>query len=314
MFLQHAVVDLVGGDHEHTLELDQVREGVHIRYRTEPLMPVFEKMIAERCYEACEFSLSNYIMLKDRGAEWLTGIPVFPQRAFRHANFYVRNDSDLDLADPTRIAGKRIAVPDYSMTLAVWMRGVLHDQYRVHWSSLQWVVGASPRFATLAGLSYETSRKDIEQALLDGDVDILLAPRTRDEKLPREQRQLRRLIGDPQRAEEAYLASTGVYPINHVVVIRDDTLERVPGIARVLHAAYEACKARAYERRLGTTFVPWGARHWTQAFEKFAGDPMQYGLTPGNRNVIERLCAYLLDQKLIGRIPRLQDLFPLEAG
>jgi len=304
-------VDLVGGDHEHTLDLGQLRDGVHIRYRTEPLMPVFEKMISQRCYEACEFSLSNYIMLKDRGADWLTGIPVFPQRAFRHANFYVRKDSDLDLGEPQRMGGKRIAVPDYSMTLAVWMRGVLNDQYGLHWSKLSWIVGARPRFATLEGLRYETSDKDIEQALVDGDIDILLAPRTRDEKLAPEQRRLRPLIDDPQQAEEAYLAQTGIYPINHVVVIRSDTLERIPEIGRVLYAAYDACKQKAYERRLGTTLVPWGARHWAQALAKFRGDPMEYGLTPGNRNVVERLCAYLLDQKLIGGIPQFEALFPL---
>jgi len=312
--LEQLTVELVGGDHEHTLDLDQVRDGVRIRYRTEPLMPVFERMISERRYEACEFSLSNYIMLKARGAEWLTGIPVFPQRAFRHASFYVRRDSDLDLGDPARVAGKRIAVPDYSMTLAVWMRGILDHQYGVHWSALRWVVGAQPRFAKLDGLSYETSTKDIEQALIDGDVDILLAPRTRDEKLPQEQRRLRRLIADPQHAEESYLAQTGIYPINHVVVIRNDTLQRVPRLGRVLYEAYDECKARAYERRLGTTLVPWGARHWTQAFAKFQGDPMEYGLTPGNRNVIARLSAYLLDQKLISHMPAPEALFPLEVA
>src|SRR5690606_16006607 len=120
-------IEFVGGDHEHTLGMSQERHGIRINYTTAPLMPVFERMISERAYEACEFSLANYIMLKDRGADWLSAIPVFPQRAFRHANFYLRQDSPIQ--EPSQLRGRRIGVPDYSMTLAVWMRGILFEQY-----------------------------------------------------------------------------------------------------------------------------------------------------------------------------------------
>jgi 4,5-dihydroxyphthalate decarboxylase len=66
-------IEVTGGDYEHTLGLAGIRDGIDIRYRTALLREVFVKMLNERCYEACEFSLSNYLMLKDRGVDWLHG-------------------------------------------------------------------------------------------------------------------------------------------------------------------------------------------------------------------------------------------------
>jgi 4,5-dihydroxyphthalate decarboxylase len=305
-------IELVGGDHEHTLGMSQTRNGITIRYATAPLMPVFEKMIAERAYEACEFSMANYIMLKDRGADWLFALPVFPQRAFRHANFYVRRDSPLE--HPSQLRGKRIAVPEYSMTLAVWMRGILSEQYGVHWSEMHWTTGRRQRFPTLTQVDVAATDQDLERLLLDRQIDVLLAPRTRDAQLPRPQRHLRSLISDAQAAEEAYLAQTGIYPINHVVVVRADALDRLPNLAGTLFDAFQACKAAAYQRRLGTTLVPWGARHWTRMFEKFGGDPLPYGMTPSNRMTVRRLAEFLYDQKLTAGVPDIDSLFPLNVG
>ena len=65
---------------DDTSGLAGIRDGIDIRYMPPPLRDVFLRMLTEHCYEACEFSLSNYLMLKDRGAHWLHAIPVFPHR------------------------------------------------------------------------------------------------------------------------------------------------------------------------------------------------------------------------------------------
>jgi 4,5-dihydroxyphthalate decarboxylase len=284
-----APIELVGGDHDVALGMSQSRRGVEIRYRTANLMPVFERMISERAFEACEFSLANFVMLKDRGAEWLVGIPVFPQRAFRHANIYVRAESEL--RDPTELRGRQIGVPEYSMTLAVWMRGILSEQYGVHWSEMRWTTGRQQRFTTLGGLEVPMTDMDLEDALLAGHIDVLLAPRTRDEAGPPATRKLRRLIAEPQAAADAYLAQTGIYPINHVVVLREDAVSRLPQAPQALYDAFFACKAASYERR------------------QIMGDPLAYGMTAANRAVVGKLCSFLHDQKLIARMPEVDALF-----
>lgn len=171
-------IELTGGDYEHTLGLAGIRDGIDIRYTTAPLRDVFLRMLTERCYEACEFSLSNHLMLKDRGADWLHAIPVFPYRAFRHSTLYVRKDSPL--REPADLRGKRVGVPDYSMTTAVWTRGILADQYGVHWQDLRWVVSGKQRFATLPGVTLEAA----------GKMDALLTPQTADDRKARKRTQI----------------------------------------------------------------------------------------------------------------------------
>ena len=300
-------IEVVGGDYEHTQSVTGIWNSIQIRYTIGPLREVFVKMLNERCYEVCEFSLSNLIMLKDRGANWLHAIPVFPYRAFRHSTIYVRNDSPL--RTPADLRGKRVGVPDFSMTAAVWTRGILADQYGVHWSDFQWVVNGKQRFGALPGVPLQTIIGDLEIMLLDGEIDALLVPQTVDEQKPTAERKLRSLIGDAQRAEEEYLRAFGIYPINHVVVIRDDATRRLPGLARALFDAYDQAKERAYARRLGTTLVPWSGRYWKNTFDKFGGDPLPYGLNETNRKVVARLAKHLHDQKLIAREPDVHALF-----
>jgi 4,5-dihydroxyphthalate decarboxylase len=301
------VVEITGGDYEHTLGLAGVRDDIDIRYATAPLREVFVNMLSERCYEVCEFSLANYIMLKDRGADWLHAIPVFPYRAFRHSTLYVRKDSPL--RDPADLRGKRIGVPDFSMTAAVWTRGILADQYSVQWQDLHWVVSGRQRFATLPGVRLETIDGDLEALLIEGRIDAMLTPQTVDDRKPAGDRKLRTLIADAQAAEEAYLRAFGIYPINHVVVVRNDVLQRLPGLPRTLFEAYAEAKTRAYARQLGTTLMPWGARHWEKTFDQFRGDPLPYGLNDINRTVVAKLAKHLYDQKLIRRESDVPALF-----
>jgi len=300
-------IEVTGGDYEHTLGLAGIRDGIEIRYATAPLRDVFLRMLTERCYEACEFSLSNYLMLKDRGATWLNAIPVFPYRAFRHSTLYVRKDSHL--REPADLRGKRVGVPDFSMTAAVWTRGILADQYGVQWQDLRWVVSGKQRFATLPGVALEPANGDLESLLVEGKIDALLTPQTADDRKPASERKLRSLIADAQAAEEAYLGTFGIYPINHVVVIRSDLLQRLPAVPGVLFDAYAQAKARAYARQLGTTLLPWGARHWKKIFDQFSGDPLPYGLNDINRTVVGTLARFLHEQKLIERQPELDPLF-----
>ena len=97
--------------------------------------------------------------------------------------------------------------------------------------------------------------------------------------------------------------------VNQVIVTRSDTLKRSPMLPVALYKAYEAAKARAYERRLDTTLMPWGQRHWSQVFDLFGGDPLCYGLGPIHLDVVSNLAGFLHDRKLISTIPQTAELF-----
>ncbi|MBX9735930.1 MAG: hypothetical protein K2X32_03305 [Phycisphaerales bacterium] len=301
-----------GGDYEHTLGIAGVYAGVRLGYEAPGMHGLFARMLESRCYEICEFSLANYLTLRATGQDWLTAVPVFPYRAFRHSLAAVRLDSDL--VSLSQLAGKRVGVEDYSMTAAVWFRGLLEDEYGVGHREITWVTRAKQRFPFPAGARVEATTHDLEGLLCDGAIDAFLGMSLRDSALPAGERRLRPLVDDAQREEEAYFARTSIYPIHHCVVIRNDVLERHRGLVTAVCSAYAGAKERAYQRQLGATMVPWGKVYWAKMLQRFGGDPLPYGLTPSNRMVIDRLAHHLQTQGFIPQIPETDAVFAVPAG
>ena len=300
-------ITIHGGDYEHTLSVSGSHHGVQLTYQATAVQNIFVPMLESRRFEACEFSLANYITLRAAGETWLTAVPVFPQRAFRHGLVVTLKESTLDALDA--LAGKRVGVEDYSMTAAVWFRGLLQEEHGVQPRSITWVTRAKQRFPYPPGARVETTERALEDLLYDGAIDAMLGFGLKDARLPPEQRRLRPVLRDVAGAEQAYYERTGIYPINHTVVIRSDVLEKSPSAPAAVCAAYQHAKERAYERQLGTTLAPWGKLHWTRTFEVFGGDPLPYGLTATNRLVVGRLARYLKEQAFIAREPDLDALF-----
>jgi 4,5-dihydroxyphthalate decarboxylase len=302
---------LFGGDYEHTLEVRSVCHGLDLDYRIADRPELFAKVLHRQPFDACEFSLSNYIMLRDRGEDWLTAVPVFPARAFRHGIVLVRRDDPMETV--AELAGRRVGIPEYTMTAGVWCRGLLHDEYGLHWSQLHWHASPTVRFPPPAAVGVTALRGDIEDALANGEIDALLLPTSRDALLPGAARRFRPLIEDWREAEASYFSRTGIFPISHVVVVARQAIDANPVLPEALVAAYGHAMERAMHRRLGGTLLPWGNDNWSRTMEIFGHDPLPYGLGDGNRAIIDKLQDYLLEQQLIRRRQALADLF-VEAG
>jgi 4,5-dihydroxyphthalate decarboxylase len=300
-------ITVYGVDYEHTLTLAGEYHGVQLSYERLPTQKIFVPMLESRCFEICEFSLANYLTLRAAGERWLNAVPIFPMRAFRHGLATTRKDSTL--ASLGELAGKRVGVEDYSMTAAVWFRGLLQEAYGVDPDSITWVTHAKQRFPFPEGARVETTHTALEDLLCDGVIDAMLAFGVKDARLPPGERRLRPLLQDAMAEEKAYYERTGIYPINHTVVIRSDVLEKCPAAAAAVCAAYQHAKQRAYERQLATTLLPWGKLHWTATLEMFGGDPLPYGLDATNRLVVGRLARYLREQRFIAEEPDLDAVF-----
>lgn len=304
---EHPEIIIRGGDHEHVLGIAGEYGGIRLGYETMRLQDIFVAMLEVQSFEVCEFSLANYIVLRATGQNWLSAIPVFPFRAFRHSTAITRRDSTL--IDLTQLAGKRVGVEDYSMTAAVWFRGLLQQEYGVDHRSITWVTGPKQRLPLPPGASLEITHKNLEDLLCDGGIDAMLGFSVKDMLLPPQQRRLRTVLPDPETVEQDYYRRTSIYPINHCMVIRNDVLEKIPGLAHSVFRAYAAAKERAYRRQLGSTLVPWGKANWASTFDLFEGDPLPYGLTTVNRMVVERLARDLHEQGFIESVPSLDALF-----
>ena len=304
----NADIVIHGGDYEHTLDIPgDYANGIRVAYAAKPVQEIFVPMLRERCFEACEFSLANYIKLRAGGERWLTAVPVFPFRAFRHSLAITRRDSALTALN--QLAGKRIGVEDYSMTAAVWFRGLIEDEYGVDHRSITWVTPRRQRFPFPSDAPIEAVDDNLEDLLTNGAIDGMLGFATRDSLLPPRERKLRPLLIGSRAIERAYYEKTSIYPINHCVVIRNDVLEKHPGVVQAVQEAYARGKENAYRRRLGATLAPWAKEHWANTFEFFGQDPLPYGLTPVNRRVVATLAVYLQRQGFIDAVPDVDGLF-----
>lgn len=300
-----ATIEVLCADYEHTLDLGGSFAGVEVRRRAATTREMFQLSLQRRPFEVAEFSISNYVMMRDRGADWLAALPIFPYRAFRHNIVHVRNDSPL--AAVSALCGRTVGVPDYSMTAAVWARGIFSAEYGLEPTAIAWVSGLSQRFPTPAGVDLRLTGDDLEVLLERGDIDALLTPHL--SHRAHAHGLFRRLLPGHPADERAAFLKTGIYPPNHLMVVNLDVVGDFDAIAEPVFAAFSASKTRAFDRRLGTSLVPWAGEHWASTLAMFGGDPLPYGLTPVNRRAIGDVVGYLAQQGLISRPLRLEDLF-----
>lgn len=280
---------------------------------------IFDRVMSGEGFDIAEFSTSEHISNTVAGTSPHAALPVFPSRVFRHG-FIVLNRKK-GIASPKDLAGKRIGVQLYTMTAAVWIRGMLEDDHGVDLSNVTWVQGAvadagahgnpkPPPLLKPVKLEINTSGRSLDQLLCDGDIDAYLGAQL-PPSLGRHP-DLVRLFPDVRKTEREYYQRTGLHPIMHLVVIRKPVLERNPWIARPLYKAFVEAKTHAW-RQLGFTgaskvMLPWVHDDIEEINAVFGGEPFAYGLEP-NRRTLETLIGYLHRHDMIARKPTLGELF-----
>ncbi|KAH8802525.1 hypothetical protein F5884DRAFT_802256 [Xylogone sp. PMI_703] len=279
---------------------------------------VFDRMIANREFDASELSSSEYITRYASGDRSFVAIPVFPSRVFRHGFIAVNKDR---IKKPSDLNGKRIGVQLYTMTAAVWIRGLLQHEYGVDLSSIEWVEGKmeGPGSHGKPGslpplkpvkITRNTANKSLSQLLEDGEIDATLGADLPEclGKAPH----IGRLFPDFKEVEKAYFKKTGIFPIMHLVAIRREFYEQNRFIASALFNALNdsknMAKARMYSTGALRYMLPWLASDLDEITEVFGGDSWPYGIEP-NRKTLEALVQFLEEQAMIEKKVPIEELF-----
>jgi 4,5-dihydroxyphthalate decarboxylase len=277
---------------------------------------VFWRMTRHAEFDAAEMSLSSYLLRRSRGDHSLVAIPVFTSREFRHSCVWIRADADVHA--PPDLKGKRVGVPEYQMTAAVWIRGFLNDDFSVAPTDMHWFSGGlyqlgreeklpiSIRGLDLRAIGREQTLSDM---LLQGELDAVIGARPpRGFPGPK----VRRLFPDFRQVEVDYFKRTAVFPIMHTVVIRRELLDREPWVARSLYDAFCAAKACATaqlsEAVVLAATLPWLIAEVEATTALMGEDYWPYGVEP-NRHTIETLIRYSCEQGLAERGVAIDELF-----
>src|ERR1051325_8415405 len=215
----------------------------------------FYRMLRHQEFDVSELSLSNYTMLRSRGDDTFTAIPVFPSRLFRHSCIYVNRTAGIN--KPSDLIGRRIGVPEYSMTAAVFARGLLLHEFGVKPETIEWFSGTQDGLQRPTRIDFELpgvklTRMPLEQdmgpMLETGEIDAIISPNA-PKALARTDSPVRRLFEDYRTVEKAYFAKTRIFPIMHTIVLRKAVYEKPPWAAASLFEAFEQAKRWAYEQR-----------------------------------------------------------------
>jgi len=279
---------------------------------------IFDRMGKSLDFDACEMSSSEVFSRLAAGRREMVALPVFPSRVFRHGFITVNRKA---VKSPKDLEGKRIGVPLYTQTAAVFIRGMLADEYGVDLSGVHWVQGAtnsaqshgSPSaLPPLKQVSIEqnTSGRSLSQLLAAGEIQAILGS-----GLPvalGSNPDVQRLFPDFHAVEMESYKRTRIFPIMHLVAMRRDVYERHPFIATSLYQAMNAAKdlALAKMRDTGTLryMLPGMTAELDEIDDVFDGDPWPYGVEP-NRTTLAALVRYMAEQSLIKAPIPVEDLF-----
>lgn len=279
---------------------------------------IFSRMINRHEFDVSEMSASTYLSARTRGNFPFVAIPVFPSKVFRHGFIFVNKNAGI--AKPSDLAGRRVGMMGYRQTAAVWIRGMLQEDYGVDLTSIRWVEGGSDtpfsgggKDVTIpAGIQIE--RIDDHLAMSDllasGQVDALLGAR-RPASFGRNPNVVR-LFPNYREVERDYYRRTGIFPIMHTVVIREDIYKKHPWTAASLFKAFTVAKDNALrDMKFSGAMryaLPWLYDDIDEIDTLFKGDAFPYGLEP-NRASLTALARYLLDQGFVDKAIHIDSIF-----
>jgi 4,5-dihydroxyphthalate decarboxylase len=284
---------------------------------------MFWRQLSSAEFDVSEMSMSELMLIRARGDERFVGIPVFTTRRFYHTGMFVRRDAHIDR--PADLKGKRVGVPEYVMTSALWTRGVLDDEFGVAPTDMIFFMERLPARCHAGAIGFNAppgvtinqipQEKSIGSMMLAGELDACMSYNRNGGLIDRSLADLENhpdvkpLFPDAAAEAVRYYKKTGIYPINHGMVVKRSVFERDPWVVNnILNAFHQANDVADAERRehvayhLETSLVPAEYR------KALATRIITHGLK-ANRATLETAAKYSNRQGLTPRIMPMEELF-----
>lgn len=291
--------------------------GIDLNFLPLTVEEIFWRMLMNAEFEASEMSMSSYLMLRDRADPEFIAIPAFPSRFFRHSCIFVNGDAGIK--EPADLQGKRVGVPEYQMTAALWVRGILQDEYGVAPTDVEWFHGGEEDAGREEKLSLDLPRdisleyipedRTLSGMIEDGALDALVTART---PSTFDGESVERLFPDFREVERDYYEKTGHFPIMHCVVLRSGVYEEEPWLAQELYKAFHRAKDLCLEQIGDTTALqnalPWLHGEVERTRDIMGEDYWSYGVE-ANRETLETMTRFSYEQGLTSKQLNVDDIF-----
>ena len=268
----------------------------------EQIVPAMRKMCRALEYDICEMAFTTYVCARAYGKPF-TAIPIFVTRNFHHWAMFYNEKSGI--RTPKDLEGRKVGVNrGYTVTTGLWARGILQSEYGVDLDRITWIPTDDEHVAEFKGpanVDYRFKGRPMRDLLLSGEIDAALG------EVGVDAPEIKPLIPDAKNAAFDYFRRTGIYPVNHGVVVKNTLLKENPGIVDELIRAFDAAKAIYLKDLQGSAAIS----SWDKAAAENAavvGDPFPFGIDK-NRKALEAITQFAVDQKMVPRKFTVEELF-----
>jgi 4,5-dihydroxyphthalate decarboxylase len=273
----------------------------------EPITTAFRRMCRSQEFDVCEMAILTYLTARDQGLPFI-GLPIFPNRNFQHGGITYNVNAGINT--PKDFEGKKMGVRAYTVTSGVWGRGILHDEFGVDTNKIHWVLTEEEHVGEYhknppSNIEYRLGTdlaKLQEEGELAGGIGIAGGRGRAAEGAEEKPSNVKPLIPNAREAQAEWFQRTGLYPINHMVVIKTPLYEANPWIADAIYEAFKEAKQRWVDSvgpEEANTIPAIGVK----------AERLPYGVQR-NQKSIEAAVRYGHEQNVLSRKWELDELFP----
>ena len=268
-----------------------------------PVPMIFRRMVRNLEFDIAEMALATYICSKHY-KKGFTALPVFLTRAFYHGGIICNANSGIK--KPSDLNGKKIGTRSYTLTPGIWTKAILQTEHNVDLDTVTWVLSGDEHVAeyqTPSGV-ISSEQNDLGKMLLSGEVDAVIGAGTIDspDAVP--------LFEDPDKLDSIWYNKTKIYPISHLLVVKDDLLLAEPWLETEIYDLFKKAKDSYVKSLPGLSKVDGNDQQNKKMADIVNGDPIPYDLDEAYQG-IDTFIKFNVDQKIIPNYVDPESLFAM---
>ena len=267
-----------------------------------PVYKAFRIMIQQGAFDVSEMAFTTYMLAKSFEKQ-ITALPIVLVRIFHHGTIMCNKNSGI--REPKDLEGRRVGIRAYAQTGPTWSRGILQSEYGVDLDSVTWVTFEGSHVGEYQDPDNTVrapEEKNLKDMLISGEIDAAISPN------PIVSPEVKPLFDEASTVEEKWFKKCGVYPINHIVVVKSDLAASHPWVLRGLFEAFKAAKESYLEHLYANGPSTADDELHLRLKNIVGGDPLPYGIYP-NRLAIETLSQFAYNQRMLPKLYKVEDLF-----
>jgi len=212
-------------------------------HEIEPIHDAFKPMAQKQAFDVSEMAIFTFLQAYTYHKPIML-LPVVLAARFQHPCIVYNTDFNKELT-PAMLPGRKVGVRAYSQTTGAWVRNILADEHGLDLEAIKWITfegGHLEEYSEPAFVSRGAAGTKLLPMLMSGGVDAAILGND----LPDDPR-IKPVIPNAKQAGKAWFDKTGLVPINHMLVVKQQLADDRPDLVREIYRMFRDSKKLAKE-------------------------------------------------------------------